>query len=171
MASVRRRASEKMLSLLSNCQNVKILNKTAPHAGAVLAHKGYYRDARDVFAQVREATADISDVWLNLAHIYVEQKQYISAVQMVRVSLLFGCIVVLFCIAIWLNAFSPLAPQYENCLKKFYKYQNTEVLLYLARALFKCGKLQECKQMLLKVPWREQIKSSFCVIRRLGCFW
>ncbi|XP_028331620.1 RNA polymerase-associated protein CTR9 homolog isoform X2 [Gouania willdenowi] len=89
--------------------------------GAVLAHKGYYREARDVFAQVREATADISDVWLNLAHIYVEQKQYISAVQM-----------------------------YENCLKKFYKHQNTEVLLYLARALFKCGKLQECKQMLLK---------------------
>uniref|UniRef100_A0A8D3BJ59 RNA polymerase-associated protein CTR9 homolog n=1 Tax=Scophthalmus maximus TaxID=52904 RepID=A0A8D3BJ59_SCOMX len=89
--------------------------------GAVLAHKGYFREARDVFAQVREATADISDVWLNLAHIYVEQKQYISAVQM-----------------------------YENCLKKFYKYQNTEVLLYLARALFKCGKLQDCKQMLLK---------------------
>ncbi|KAL7854781.1 hypothetical protein SRHO_G00169710 [Serrasalmus rhombeus] len=89
--------------------------------GAVLAHKGYFREARDVFAQVREATADISDVWLNLAHIYVEQKQYISAVQM-----------------------------YENCLKKFYKYQNTEVLLYLARALFKCGKLQECKQMLLR---------------------
>lgn len=43
------------------------------------------------------------------------------------------------------------ALQYENCLKKFYKYQNTEVLLYLARALFKCGKLQECKQMLLRV--------------------
>ncbi|KAF4798452.1 RNA polymerase-associated protein CTR9 like protein [Turdus rufiventris] len=52
--------------------------------GAVLAHKGYFREARDVFAQVREATADISDVWLNLAHIYVEQKQYISAVQMAR---------------------------------------------------------------------------------------
>uniref|UniRef100_A0A8C0YB79 CTR9 homolog, Paf1/RNA polymerase II complex component n=1 Tax=Cyprinus carpio carpio TaxID=630221 RepID=A0A8C0YB79_CYPCA len=89
--------------------------------GAVLAHKGYFREARDVFAQVREATAEISDVWLNLAHIYVEQKQYISAVQM-----------------------------YENCLKKFYKHQNTEVLLYLARALFKCGKLQECKQTLLR---------------------
>ncbi|KAG5264191.1 hypothetical protein AALO_G00273180 [Alosa alosa] len=52
--------------------------------GAVLAHKGYYREARDVFAQVREATADMSDVWLNLAHIYVEQKQYISAVQMAQ---------------------------------------------------------------------------------------
>ena len=54
------------------------------HPGTVLAHKGYFREARDVFAQVREATADMPDVWLNLAHIYVEQKQYISAIQMVR---------------------------------------------------------------------------------------
>uniref|UniRef100_A0AAZ3RF60 RNA polymerase-associated protein CTR9 homolog n=1 Tax=Oncorhynchus tshawytscha TaxID=74940 RepID=A0AAZ3RF60_ONCTS len=103
--------------------------------GAVLAHKGYYREARDVFAQVREATADISDVWLNLAHIYVEQKQYISAVQM-----------------------------YENCLKKFYKHQNTEVLLYLARALFKCGKLQECKQTLLKVRFARHVAPSDTVL-------
>lgn len=49
----------------------------------MLAHKGYFREARDVFAQVREATADVPDVWLNLAHIYVEQKQYIGAIQMV----------------------------------------------------------------------------------------
>lgn len=40
-------------------------------------------EARDVFAQVREATADFCDVWLNIAHIYVEQKQYVAAVQMV----------------------------------------------------------------------------------------
>ena len=53
------------------------------YVGAVLAHKGYFREARDVFAQVREATADVPDVWLNLAHIYVEQKQYIGAIQMV----------------------------------------------------------------------------------------
>ena len=53
-------------------------------SGAVLAHKGFFREARDVFAQVREATADMPDVWLNLAHIYIEQKQYISAIQMVR---------------------------------------------------------------------------------------
>lgn len=67
----------------------EVLNINSLCPGAVLAHKGYYREARDVFAQVREATADISDVWLNLAHIYVEQKQYISAVQMVRASLVF----------------------------------------------------------------------------------
>lgn len=54
------------------------------------------------------------------------------------------------------------APQYENCLKKFYKYQNTEVLLYLARALFKCGKLQECKQMLLKVMWSKNERLLLC---------
>lgn len=52
--------------------------------GAVLAHKGCINEARDIFAQVREATADFCDVWLNIAHIYVEQKQYVSAIQMVR---------------------------------------------------------------------------------------
>ncbi|XP_052800522.1 RNA polymerase-associated protein CTR9 homolog [Mya arenaria] len=89
--------------------------------GCVLAHKGCINEARDVFAQVREATADFCDVWLNIAHIYVEQKQYVAAVQM-----------------------------YENCLKKFFKYHNTEVMVYLARAYYKCGKLRECKNILLK---------------------
>merc|ERR1719210_2118173 len=32
--------------------------------GAVLAHKGCIQEARDIFAQVREATADFCDVWL-----------------------------------------------------------------------------------------------------------
>lgn len=53
--------------------------------GCILAHKGLMNESRDVFAQVREATADFSDVWLNIAHIYVEQKQYIAAVTMVCV--------------------------------------------------------------------------------------
>lgn len=89
--------------------------------GAVLAHKGYFIEARDIFAQVREATADMADVWLNIAHIYVEQKQYISAIQM-----------------------------YENCMKKFYKHHNVEVMQYLARAYFRAGKLNEAKTVLLK---------------------
>ena len=41
--------------------------------------------------------------------------------------------------------------QYENCLRKFYNFHNTEVLLYLSRAYFKAGRLLECKQTLLKV--------------------
>lgn len=89
--------------------------------GSVLAHKGYFIEARDIFAQVREATADFADVWLNIAHIYVEQKQYMSAIQM-----------------------------YENCMKKFYKYHNVEVMQYLARAYFRAGKLNEAKAVLLK---------------------
>ena len=49
----------------------------------VVAHKGYITEARDVFAQVREAAADMCGMWLNIAHIYSEQKQYVAAVQMV----------------------------------------------------------------------------------------
>ncbi|CAF1491846.1 unnamed protein product, partial [Rotaria sordida] len=45
-------------------------------------HNGYLNEARDIFTQVREATADMPDTWLNITHIYVEQKRYISAVQM-----------------------------------------------------------------------------------------
>lgn len=55
--------------------------------GAVLAYKGCINEARDIFAQVREATADFCDVWMNIAHIYVEQKQFISAIQMARFNL------------------------------------------------------------------------------------
>lgn len=62
-------------------------------SGAVLAHKGYINEARDIFAQVREATADFSDVWMNIAHIYVEQRQYINAIQMVRSGILEGKVV------------------------------------------------------------------------------
>lgn len=89
--------------------------------GCILAIKGLYNEARDVFSQVREATADFPDVWINIAHIYVEQKQYVPAVQM-----------------------------YENCHKKFYNNSNTDILSYIARALFKANKLHECKKTLLK---------------------
>lgn len=89
--------------------------------GCILAIKGMFNEARDVFSQVREATADFPDVWINIAHIYVEQKQYAAAVQM-----------------------------YENCLKKFYNYSNTEILSYIARALFKANKLAECKKVLIR---------------------
>lgn len=56
--------------------------------GCVLAHKGHMNESRDIFSQVREATADFADVWLNMAHIYVEQKQYVAAIQMVRANIL-----------------------------------------------------------------------------------
>lgn len=109
--------------------------------GAVLAHKGAVNEARDIFAQVREATADFCDVWLNIAHVYVEQRQFVSAIQMVMV---FMCSWQFLC-SYWIFCF-----QYENCLRKFYKYNNVEVLQYLARAYLKAGKLKEAKMVLLK---------------------
>lgn len=92
--------------------------------GCILAINGKFNEARDVFSQVREATADFPDVWINLAHIYVEQKQYSSAVQM-----------------------------YENCLKKFYNNTSTDILQYIARAHFKAKKFSECKKALLKARY------------------
>lgn len=114
-----KRHQDRALSMYKQALRIDPRNIWAANGiGAVLAHKGYITEAREVFAQVREATADFSDVWLNIAHIYVELKQYVSAIQM-----------------------------YENCLNKFYKYDNVEILLYLARAFYRAGKLQECKNV------------------------
>jgi len=90
--------------------------------GCVLAHKGYTNEARDVFSQVRESTADFSDVWINIAHIYVELKQYVNAIQM-----------------------------YENCHKRFFQCTNVDIMLYIARAYYKWGKMRQCKNVLLKI--------------------
>ena len=89
--------------------------------GAVLAHKGFIQEARSIFAQVRDATADIPDVWLNLAHIFVEQRQYVSAIQL-----------------------------YTNCLNRFYKGNNTEIMLFVSQAHFKNGDLNKCKFILMR---------------------
>ena len=39
---------------------------------------------------------------------------------------------------------------YENLLKKFFKHNNVEIMLYLSRAYFSAGKLKEAKLTLLK---------------------
>ena len=80
----RRRHEERALSCYKSVLTADSRNIWAAHGiGCVLAHKGFINEARDVFAQVREATADFPDVWMNIAHVYVEQKQYTAAIQMV----------------------------------------------------------------------------------------
>ena len=39
---------------------------------------------------------------------------------------------------------------YGNCLKKFYSNQNVDILLYLARAHFVYGKLEETRRILIQ---------------------
>lgn len=114
-----KRHQERALAMYKQALKIDPRNMLAANGiGAVLAHAGHVTEAREVFAQVREATADFPDVWLNIAHIYVELRQYVSAVQM-----------------------------YENCLNKFFKYDNVEILVYLARAFYRAGKLHECKNV------------------------
>jgi RNA polymerase-associated protein CTR9 len=90
--------------------------------GCLLAQRGEFLEARDIFSQIREATADFPDVWLNIAHIYMELKQYVSAVQM-----------------------------YKNCMVKFNRHTDVNLLLYIARAYWRAGKLEDCRDWLEKV--------------------
>ncbi|VDM39381.1 unnamed protein product [Toxocara canis] len=113
---------ERALMMYSKALKVHPKNIWAANGiGCILAQKGAVQEARDIFAQVREATADFWDVWVNIAHIYMEQKQYVSAIQM-----------------------------YDNCMRKFRRYNDVSLMQYMARAYYKAGKLDECRHMLEK---------------------
>ncbi|KAJ1953112.1 protein required for normal CLN1 and CLN2 G1 cyclin expression [Dispira parvispora] len=98
-------------------------NLYAAHGvGIALAERGHYAEARTVFNQVREASADaLPIVTLSLAHVYVELEQYRNAIM-----------------------------QYEKCARKFSghmgygeTYQQEyekDVLLSLSRAQYILGK-------------------------------
>jgi len=90
--------------------------------GCVLACKGHLQQAKEVFLNVREATGgdrEVVDAWLNLAHIYVSQEQYVDAITL-----------------------------YETCLSRFLGSNDTAALACLARAYFKAAKYPECKVVL-----------------------
>lgn len=118
-----RRHQERAIQMYRQALKIDPKNIYAANGiGCVLAHKGYINEARDVFSQVRESTADFPDVWINIAHIYVELKQYVNAIQM-----------------------------YENCHKRFFTHSNPEIMLYITRAHYKWGKMRQCKNILLKI--------------------
>ncbi|KAJ3615765.1 hypothetical protein Zmor_012319 [Zophobas morio] len=89
--------------------------------GAILAEQGALDEAGDVFLQVREATTDFPDVWINLANVYVAQKKYVQAVKL-----------------------------YENCMKKFSFSHNVDLLTLLSRAHYKHGNFKESRHVLTK---------------------
>jgi len=39
---------------------------------------------------------------------------------------------------------------YQNCLKKFYNNNDSNILLFLARAYFEAGMIEECEKSLIK---------------------
>lgn len=84
-----------------------------------MVHRGKIQDARDLFSQVREAAPDLADVFLNLAHIHMETKQYPVACQM-----------------------------YKNFMKRNKRQFDVQLLLYAARASWKATNYGEAKEFL-----------------------
>jgi RNA polymerase-associated protein CTR9 len=118
-------AQNYFLSVLTNDpHNIYAANGLA----IVFQEQGLLDEAKDFFMQVREATSHIPDVWINLAHINLLQRQYENAIRL-----------------------------YQTCLRDFYNNSDATVLLYLAKAYFEDGRLDECKTTLQKAirltPW------------------
>ncbi|KAL3673573.1 hypothetical protein V7S43_001277 [Phytophthora oleae] len=83
--------------------------------GIMIAEKGNFELAKQIFSQVREASPDMPDAWINLAHIFVAEERYQEAIQL-----------------------------YTVCLTKCYKGQDLEVLLYLAKAYYESKDFPSC---------------------------
>ncbi|KAI3759841.1 hypothetical protein L6452_07942 [Arctium lappa] len=95
-------------------------------AGVVLAEKGQFDVAKELFTQVQEAASgsvfvQMPDVWINLAHVHFAQGNFALAIKM-----------------------------YQNCLRKFYYNTDSQILLYLARTHYEAEQWQDCKKTLLK---------------------
>lgn len=90
--------------------------------GMVLAEKGTLDHAKDVFARVREVSAEVlGDVWINLAHVYLAQNKHNEAIRL-----------------------------YQNCLKKFHGGRDPSLHIYLAHAYFDARQYSDCMRVLLK---------------------
>ncbi|CAI0387866.1 unnamed protein product [Linum tenue] len=95
-------------------------------AGIVLAEKGNFDVAKDLFTQVQEGASGSSfvqmpDVWINLAHVYFAQGNNALAIKM-----------------------------YQNCLRNYYHNTDCQIFLYLARTYYEAEEWQDCKKTLLR---------------------
>ncbi|KAG2796743.1 hypothetical protein PC113_g21736 [Phytophthora cactorum] len=77
--------------------------------------EGNFELAKQISSQVREASSDIPDTWINLAHIFVAEKHYQETIQL-----------------------------YTVCLTKCYHGHDLEVLLYLAKAYYESKDFLSC---------------------------
>jgi len=82
------------------------------------------------FIQVREATSEIADVWINLAHVHQIQGQYEKAILL-----------------------------YNKCMEHFVLSDEKviEILKFLSKAYFEYGKLEDCVVYIQRIihiePW------------------
>jgi len=87
-----------------------------------LAHKGYVQEARSLLEKLREPEdAANPSVWINLAHISVEEGRYETGVSL-----------------------------YQQCVKRFKMENDAELKLFLANALTLAEKYQEARSVLAR---------------------
>ncbi|KRY40955.1 RNA polymerase-associated protein CTR9 -like protein [Trichinella spiralis] len=116
-----RKYEDRALSLYKQALRVHPENILAANGvGCVLAHRGYFQEAKEVFSRVCEATGDFVDALLNIAHIYVELRNYVAAIQ-----------------------------TYECCLKKFAIHGRLDIWQCLAVAYYRANRLPQSKRILL----------------------
>ncbi|KAL8215486.1 hypothetical protein R6Q57_022323 [Mikania cordata] len=101
-------------------------------AGVVLAEKGQFDIAKELFTQVQEAASgsvfvQMPDGWINLAHVHFAQGSFSLAIKMV-LNVLHLALDILFS----------------------YYLSNNQILLYLARTHYEAEQWQDCKKTLLK---------------------
>ncbi len=106
--------------------------------GVVLSGRGRWADSKAVFSEIKDAAPEVTDVWLNLGHVFTHQSLHLNAVKL-----------------------------YEHVLKKYASHTHTSapsstlqsvsseetvnVLLYLANAYFQVGgQMANAKKCLLK---------------------
>mmetsp|Transcript_20069 Transcript_20069/g.56404 ORF Transcript_20069/g.56404 Transcript_20069/m.56404 type:complete len:1084 (-) Transcript_20069:395-3646(-) len=87
----------------------------------ILAEKDQLSLAKDYMLQVRESVADMPSVWVNLAHVYMAQGQFVNAAKM-----------------------------YQNCLKKFYDNHDVPIFANLARTYYEMKRFDEARKVILK---------------------
>jgi RNA polymerase-associated protein CTR9 len=112
--------------------------------GAIIATQGYIENAKEILLKCREFSAEIPEVWINLAHISVCNKEYHQAVKL-----------------------------YENCSKKFFENKNIQILTFIAKTHYLAGELTESKTILQKAlkldPTNQQIWYNLGIIHHDLC--
>ena len=144
--------------------------------GVVLAEKGHFNQAKEIFIKVREATGEFPDAWANLAHIYSEMGNHTNAIKLVFSSslLLSSC-----CPSALTHPSIPktLHFQYEGCSKKFFDNKDVPTLIYIARGYYNVGRELKDVDMITKSrkylekalllrPWDHSIRFNIALAQQ-----
>lgn len=116
------KAKKKAAELYSNALRSDPHNIYAAHGlGILLAEKGHYKEALDIFLAVRESASEFADVSVNIGHLQLEIGQTLNAIK-----------------------------TYETCSKKYFGNRNIPLLIYTSRAYYILAKSDKNPAMLEK---------------------